>query len=100
MKSKKITANEQKLVWRYLLWCYKTTKETLDRIDRYYTQLWVDKFVLEDLKAGSYVKDNDEYRKFVDVFADYKYLRNRFGAIEKAITHFFISRFSIGRLLY
>jgi len=33
------------LLRRYLLWMYKTTKDELDRIDRKFTQLDVDRFI-------------------------------------------------------
>ncbi len=35
----------QGLIRRYLLWLYKTTKDELDRIDRKFTQLDVDRFI-------------------------------------------------------
>jgi hypothetical protein len=34
---------------RYLIWLYKTTKETLDKIERKFTQLEIDKFILKEL---------------------------------------------------
>ncbi len=35
------------LTKRYLLWMYKTTKDELDRIDRKFTQLEVDRFIAD-----------------------------------------------------
>ena len=35
------------LTRRYLLWMYKTTKDELDRIDRKFTQLDVDRFIAD-----------------------------------------------------
>ncbi|MCA9398213.1 MAG: hypothetical protein KC618_00575 [Candidatus Omnitrophica bacterium] len=109
---KKLTPKEKNLTRRYLIWCYKTTKEDLDKIDRYYTQLPVDRFVLDQLKKEKDYK-NKEYRSLVDGFADYMdkkkanvdekkfsdkkclhlktdylYLKNRFQAIERAIIRF------------
>jgi len=113
-----LTQRERDLLRRYLVWCYKTTKEELDRIDRYFTQLTVDGFVLDSLRKGSdykkalepsegyhkLVDDFEKYmctkkenvmkRKFADascraVTAEYLYLSNRFCAIEKAIERFF-----------
>lgn len=99
------------LIHRYLVWCYKTTKESLDRIDRYYTQLQVDAFILQDLKKQrssdkdyqKFLKDFENYmtkkkenvdlqkykdEKSKELRPDYIYLKNRFLAIEKAIVHF------------
>ncbi len=108
--SSKITPNERNLIKRYLIWCYKTTKEDLDRIDRYYTQLQVDHFILDKISKQKgdeayqkrvkdfeqYMftkKDNVDQKKFKDINqqtlnADYLYLKNRFAAIEEAIGHF------------
>jgi len=111
------TAREKELLRRYLVWCYKTTKEDLDRIDRYFTQFQADALLLKILRnQQDYHKSprTDPYRQLVDgfetymkekhqsalkkKFADkaheqlepqYRYLRNRLGAIEKAIVHFF-----------
>jgi hypothetical protein len=112
-----LAQRERELLRRYLIWCYKTTKEELDRIERYFTQLKVDGFVLEQLRKGSdykkalepsegyhkLVDDFEKYmctkkenvvkRKFTDascraVTAEYLYLSNRFCAIEKAIERF------------
>lgn len=113
----KLKQNEKNLMRRYLIWCYKTTKESLDRIDRYFTQQTVDEFLLDDLrndKAYGSSKKTDPYKKMVDDFKkymdkkqenvlskkfcdkahkklqpDYQYLKNRFAAIEKAICYFF-----------
>ena len=112
--SPQLTPNEKNLIRRYLVWCYKTTKEDLDRIDRYYTQIQVDHFMLDVLKNDKndkgggeaysqlvdnfkiYIatkKNNVDGKKFKDVSrqiptADYLYLKNRFAAIEKAIIYF------------
>ncbi|MBF0532977.1 MAG: hypothetical protein HQL23_07785 [Candidatus Omnitrophica bacterium] len=102
---------------RYLIWCYKTAKEALDRIDRYYTQLEIDQSVLDVLRdcpayiasgaAGKdFVKRVDDFevymrekRRNVDakkfnagdgkqLSGEYVYLRERMRAIEKAIIRF------------
>ncbi len=107
---KKLTENEKNLVRRYLTWCYKTTKEELDKVDRYFTQLLADDFILKELKKfeGSQayqerIKDFKQYRdkkeenvvkkKFInatrkELQPDYQYRQKRFLAIEKAIVHF------------
>jgi hypothetical protein len=113
---KQLKQNEKDLTRRYLVWCYKTTKESLDKIDRYFTQLRVDRFVLGHLTRGAEpqsTKASGDYRrqvndfkkymaqkegnalkqKFVDghqkqLRADYMVLKNRFGAVENAIVTF------------
>lgn len=35
---------------RYLIWLYKTNKEELDKIERKFTQLEMDRFILKELK--------------------------------------------------
>ena len=115
-KKPRLTPNERNLMRRYLVWCYKTTKEELDKVDRYFTQLIVDDFVLKQLKkAKEYKGSGDEKsfqgqvgrfqaymkekeinvmkKKFQDrqhneLNADYLYLKNRFTAIEKAIQRY------------
>ncbi len=66
---------ERNLIRRYLLWCYKTTQEELDRIDRKFTQLKVDRLVLKELlkrkappPAGT---DNSACEKFIEEFKEY-----------------------------
>lgn len=104
--------NEKRLIRRYLVWCYKTTKEDLERTDRKFTQLQVDYFILEYLEALSgdlkdslarhlgefrdYIAKKEESAasgKFQDpgkniLRAEYLYLRKRFEAVEKAVIHF------------
>jgi len=116
MRKVRLTQKERNLIRRYLVWCYKETKEAVDKIDRYFTQLKADDFILAQLKNskdyGSSVGHKD-YKIFVDQFKsymskkksnvlkkkfkdskhiqfnpEYQYLCNRFSAIEKAIVHF------------
>jgi hypothetical protein len=96
-----------------LIWCYKTTKEELDRIDRKFTQLKVDDHLLkflvkkqekfppelmphynnqvENFKRYMDDKEKGAYgQKFVDkerkvLQPHYCYLQNRLAAIEKTI---------------
>jgi hypothetical protein len=116
MVRKRRTPREKDLIRRYLLWCYKTTKEDLDRIDRYFTQFEVDTFLLKELRRGvprhrgshdgpygdlldqfvEYMQKKHQKalkKKFVDekflrLDPSYKYLQQRFLAIEKAVVHF------------
>ncbi|MBP9854122.1 MAG: hypothetical protein KBD53_04560 [Candidatus Omnitrophica bacterium] len=107
--------NDKNLIRRYLIWCYKTTKEDLDRIDRYFTQNIVDDFILEGLvKTKEYQLSSDEdYKNLIRNFEQYKiekfrkaeerkfldekknilkpqyiYLQNRLRSIEQAAIHF------------
>ncbi len=110
-----LTQKEQDLIRRYLVWCYKTTKEELDKIDRYFTQAVVDDHLIERLKTSpeykvsttlfhKSVEDFIQYarekkakaegKKFVDstrktLHPNYQYLNARVEAIEQAICHFF-----------
>jgi len=106
----KLTPNQKRLIRRYLIWCYKTTKEELDRIDRYFTQLKADQFFLNELekKSGNteYMSKVNDFRKYMSVKeekvlkqkftnvkknilnSDYQYLESRFQAVEKAIIYF------------
>ena len=112
----KMTREEIALIRRYLVWCYKTTKEELDRIDRKFTQLMVDRFMLQKLmsapvplpkdRRGQYQKIADDFKEYVShkerdaaslkftigkkkvLTPHYVYLKNRLSAIEKAILHF------------
>lgn len=117
MKSKKILKQQDKaLVRRYLIWCYKTTKERLDRIDRYFTQLQVDEVVLKHMSSCGQAGDGSlgpDYDKLVEDFRlymknkrdrvipqkfldgtmthlqpEYRYLQSRLQGIEKAIRVF------------
>jgi len=109
------SSDKKSLTRRYLIWCYKTTKEELDKIDRKFTQLEVDDFMLDVLQASipsenaktkkEYLKKIDEFKvyiknkegrakidpvsKKIDLDADYLYLKNRLKAIEKSIEKFF-----------
>jgi len=116
MRKVNLTQKEKRLLRRYLVWCYKTTKEELDKVDRYFTQLIVDDFILKQLKGAKDYKfssGNKDYKNLVDQFCvyrntkelnvfkkkfkdhkhtklnpDYQYINNRFVAVEKTIVHF------------
>ena len=97
-------ANEKNLMRRYLVWCYKTTKEDLDRIDRKFTQLKVDEKILRELKKAYLKKDKfvEEYKTYIankksdalkakfegsnhTLAGSYVYLVRRLNAVERAI---------------
>ena len=108
----KIKPKDKALIQRYLIWCYKTTKESLDRIDRKFTQVQVDQFILRQLEKNRRQNQSD-ISKLINDFkvytsnkeregieqkfsngnkavldANYVYLTNRLSAIELAIRHF------------
>ena len=57
---------------RYLVWLYKTTKESLDRIERKFTQLEIDRLILGRLKKL------DRQKKVSSFIADLKtYIQNK-----------------------
>jgi len=87
------------LIFRYLLWAYKTTKESFERIERKTTQLMVDEYMAqrapsEEFNAYIQAKRADECKlKFSDadgkiLHPQYVYLKNRLAAIEAAIKYF------------
>jgi hypothetical protein len=110
----KMKKEEKALVRRYLVWCYKTTKESVDWIERKFTQTAVDRFVLARIeKMRSSTSSQDDYNKKVEDFRnyiadkekdgikqkflngkkkdlnpEYLYLKNRLTAVEDAIRQF------------
>jgi len=89
---------------RYLIWLYKTTKESLDKVERKFTQLDIDRFILEELekldKNKLAQKHLDEFRAYIrnkeneglvlkfenrELKPDYYFLVLKLKSIEKAI---------------
>ena len=58
--------DDRNLKKRYLVWLYKETKEALDRVDRKFTQIDIDKFIREELR-----KEELKDRKFFEDFNTY-----------------------------
>ena len=112
-KSKNSATENKRLIRRYLIWCYKTTKEELDKVDRKFTQLKVDDFILKELSKQSLKFKNKNFlshignfkkyienkkdealrqffsdKKFKTINPDYLYLKSRLRAIEKSIIRF------------
>ena len=57
---------------RYLVWLYKTTKESLDRIERKFTQLEIDRQIL------CYLKKLDRQKRAAGFIFDFKtYMANK-----------------------
>ncbi len=65
----------QNLKKRYLIWLYKTTKEAFDRYERKFTQLDIDKFILNEIekrfKEAYLPQEKEEIQKFIDSFMEY-----------------------------
>ena len=89
---------------RYLVWFYKSNKEALDKTERKFTQVEIDRYILKELKKAdkekrtqsliaqfeSYVQKKEEEGlklKFADkkLRAEYLFLVLKAQAIEKAI---------------
>ncbi|MCC6758370.1 MAG: hypothetical protein IT395_01920 [Candidatus Omnitrophica bacterium] len=108
---KRISPAEQDLIRRYLLWCYKTTKEDLDRIDRYFTQALVDRrlldlFLKNKETSAVYQQKIAEFQVYMGtkeknalgkkylnlkkktLHPGYWYLQSRLAAIEQVIVEF------------
>ena len=94
-----------------MLWCYKTTREDLDRIDRYFTQAFVDRRLLDILlnskePGAAYKKKIADFQVYMDakeqsamnkkylnlqkktLQPEYWYLENRLAAITQVIVEF------------
>ncbi len=69
----KISASHKDLIRRYLLWAYKTTKESFERIERKTTQLMVDEYILKALKQNTRCEAavQKDYQKFIEEFEQY-----------------------------
>ncbi len=89
---------------RYLVWFYKTAKEAYDKLERKFTQVEIDRFILKDLEKAD---KSRRVKSFVDDFRvyiqkkeenglslkfdgnklklDYEFLVLRLKAVEKAI---------------
>ena len=60
---------------RYFVWLYKTTKESFDKYERKFTQVDIDKDILQDMEnvlMGSYLPhEKAELEKLVNNFQEY-----------------------------
>jgi hypothetical protein len=61
---------------RYLLWLYKTTKEAIDKIERKFTQLEIDRILLKELRKAD---KNKKAAKFIEEFNVYIQNKERDG---------------------
>ena len=57
---------------RYLIWLYKTTKEAWDKVERKFTQLDIDRAILDELNK---LDSDKRTRSFIGEFANY--IRNK-----------------------
>lgn len=97
--------DKKNLKKRYLIWLYKTTKEALDRIERKFTQLEIDRFILKELKESASDKELQKLTRDFEAYIEnkekeglilehegkglkpeYKFLVLKLRAVEKAIT--------------
>lgn len=102
------------LKYRYLLWLYKTVKDEVDRIDRKFTQVEVDREIGKHIARNAHLsqlEDSDRFRElqgawkeYVDkkeadghalkfdgkkLKADYYFTRMKLEAVEKIIRKVF-----------
>ena len=89
---------------RYLIWFYKQVRESLDKIDRKFTQLEIDQYILEQMRkldtskaARNYIEEFKVYiqnkekdalgRKYngKELKPEYYFLQLKLQAIEKSI---------------
>ncbi len=99
-----VKKDKRLLKGRYLLWLYKTTKEALDRVDRKFTQLEIDKVILKELirsdKGKRIKKHIREFQNYIQnkekegvdlkyeneqLRPDYCFLVSKLKAIESSI---------------
>lgn len=98
---------------RYLLWLYKTTREALDKIERKFTQLEIDSFILKELRKSdkdkkakqcideleAYIQNKAKegillkYENKKELKPEYFFLTLKLAAIEKAIVVGFGKKF-------
>ena len=109
--------DKKNLQFRYLLWLYKTTKEEFDRIERKFTQVYIDRMILRYMAghgdvltpkgehtSGKFLKDCKNYidkkekegvaLKFAGkkLRPEYYHLSLKLEAIEKVIIEVFGKR--------
>ncbi|MDD4980247.1 MAG: hypothetical protein PHC54_03100 [Candidatus Omnitrophica bacterium] len=88
---------------RYLIWLYKAAKEAQDKIERKFTQLEIDRFILKELEKENAGKNFiAEFKQYIEnkekdglslkyknkkLSPNYLFLALKLKAIEKAIIH-------------
>ncbi len=72
MNSPKLSPAHKALIRRYLVWNYKSTKESFDRLERKTTQLLADDFILKEILFKKIPREGAvEYKALVDGFKGY-----------------------------
>jgi hypothetical protein len=93
---------------RYLIWFYKQVRESLDKVDRKFTQLEIDQYILEQMRkldtnraAKNYIEEFKVYiqnkekdalgRKYngKELKPEYYFLQLKLQAIEKSVENEF-----------
>ena len=96
---------------RYLFWLYKTTRDELDRVDRKFTQLEVDRDlqqIFEEYEGGEAAPFIEEWSRYIaskeadarklkfddkgGVLASYTFLHLKLKAVESVTTKLFGNR--------
>ena len=102
MSSSRLNTTHKALIRRYLIWAYKSTKESFDRLERKTTQLLADEFILRSIAKkkstrvpAGYTALLDEYKQYIHTKkaavideAKHLYLANRLKAVEEAIVFY------------
>ncbi len=100
-----LNPSHKALIRRYLIWAYKSTKESFDRLERKATQLVADEHILSVLvkdtpsldpsQASVYMGLLEEFHQYIlkkkntpVPQAQHVYLKNRLNAVESAIVKF------------
>jgi hypothetical protein len=65
---------------RYLIWLYKTVREAVDRVERKFTQLEIDRFILKELKKDEGVAG---LKKFIEDWEGYVRKKEEEGIMQK-----------------
>src|SRR5438105_960499 len=101
--SSKLSSTHRALITRYLIWAYKSTKESFDRLERKTTQLMADEFIWKilsqkapkDSRNPDYAALMGQYRNYIDKKKEqpidgtkHQYLCHHLEAVEAVIKHF------------
>jgi len=81
------TQEKESLKYRYLLWLYKTLKEELDRTDRKFTQVEVDKEIEKYITRNAHLSEIDDAEKFRVLAQGWKEYIDKKSADGKALKY-------------
>ncbi len=68
---KQFSKYHQPLTKRYLLWAYKSTRESFERIERKTTQLSVDEFIATRLSKNPLPLKNSDQKEYARLLAEF-----------------------------